>query len=140
MNINEVEWLVSKRSVAELEDRLHHSERVEWARQLETVPRTTKFEKLKNFLVGRKKILENLETMGCRHVSRTSVDIVPGLVTVRMSVLARKRHLAFYQLEGDSHSKDLGDVQYARLWIIGKMSVLRGTLLGTLKLVVGGGL
>ena len=74
VNINEVEWLVSNRSVAELEDKLPHSERVEWARQMESMPGATKFEKLKNFLVGRKKILENLETMGCRPASAASQD------------------------------------------------------------------
>ena len=74
VSINEVEWLVSNRSVAELEDKLPHSERVEWARQMESMPGATKFEKLKNFLVGRKKILENLETMGCRPASAASQD------------------------------------------------------------------
>ena len=41
---------------------------------MESVPGTTKFEKLRNFLVGRKRILENLESMGCRPVTADSQD------------------------------------------------------------------
>ena len=73
-SINEIEWLVSNRSVAELEDRLPHIERVEWARQMGSVSGDTKFERFKNFLLGRKKVLENMDTMGCRPGGAGSLD------------------------------------------------------------------
>ena len=50
----------------------YYSEQVETARQVEAVPGATKFENLKNFLVGRKKMLETLETMGCRPAGQSA--------------------------------------------------------------------
>ena len=74
LNINKLEWLVSNRSVAELEDRLPYSERVEWARCMSTVEGTSKFEKFKNFLLDRKQIMENMASMGCRPVGAGDQD------------------------------------------------------------------
>ena len=74
LNINELEWLVSNCSVAELEDRLPYSERVEWARCMSTVEGASKFEKFKNFLLDRKAITENMASMGCRPVGAGDQD------------------------------------------------------------------
>ena len=65
-SINEIEWLVSNRTVAELEDKLPQIERLEWARQMCTIAGDTKYARFKAFLLGRKKVLENMDTMGCR--------------------------------------------------------------------------
>ena len=67
-SINEIEWLVSNRSVAELEDMLPQSEKLEWAKKMGSTDGDTKYQKFKNFLIGRKKILENMDMIGCKPV------------------------------------------------------------------------
>ena len=65
-SINEIDWLTSNKSVAELEDKLPQSERVEWAKQMRSVTGGSKYERFKNHLVMRKKILEDIDSMGCK--------------------------------------------------------------------------
>ena len=64
--IGEEDWLVSNRSVAELEDKLPREEKVEWAKKIQTIGGGTKFEKFKNFLLERKHILDTIDTMGSK--------------------------------------------------------------------------
>ena len=73
-SINEIEWLVSNRTVAELEDKLSPYERSEWAKQMCSIAGDTKYVRFKSFLLGRKKVLENLESMGCRPIGESSLD------------------------------------------------------------------
>ena len=67
-SLNELDWLVTNRTVADLEDKLPPGERIEWAKQMSTVAGDTRYEKFKNFLVGRKAVLENVELMGSKVV------------------------------------------------------------------------
>ena len=64
-SINEIEWLISNRTVAELEDMLPKYERVEWAKQMSQIDGDTKYTRFKNFLIARKKVLENMDSIGC---------------------------------------------------------------------------
>ena len=73
--LNEVEWLVTNKSVAEMEDKLPREERLEWAKQMGAVTGDTRFEKFKNFLMSRKSVLESVELMGCRSVGDDSVGV-----------------------------------------------------------------
>lgn len=66
VTINEVDWLVTNRTVADMEDKLPREERLEWARQMCTAGGDTRFEKFKNFLQMRKSVLENVELMGSK--------------------------------------------------------------------------
>ena len=67
----------------------------------------------------------------------TSVDTAPDWTIVRMSV-APRRHKGVYQLEVVKYLRDMGAVLSVRLWVTGKMSVLRGILAETISLGVGG--
>ena len=62
--VGEEDWLTSSRSIAELEEMLPDSEKVEWTKSAPSMQGTTKFEKFKNFLADRKKILDTIEQMG----------------------------------------------------------------------------
>ena len=73
-SINEIEWLVINCTVAELEDKLSPYERSEWAKQMCSIAGDTKYVRFKSFLLGRKKVLENLESMGCRPIGESSLD------------------------------------------------------------------
>ena len=53
------------RTVAELEDMLPKYERVEWAKQMSQIDGDTKYTRFKNFLIARKKVLENMDSIGC---------------------------------------------------------------------------
>ena len=64
--IGEEDWLVSNRSVADLEDKLPGDEKIEWAKRIQTLEGGTKFEKFKNFLLERKQILDTIEAMGSK--------------------------------------------------------------------------
>jgi hypothetical protein len=68
VTLNEVEWLVTNKTVAEMEDKLPREERLEWAKQMSGIGGETRFEKFRNFLQSRKVVLENVEMMGCRSV------------------------------------------------------------------------
>ena len=68
-SINEEEWLISNRTVAELEDKLPQAERVEWARLMSSTVGDSKYERFKNFLQARKQILDNMDTIGCRSLT-----------------------------------------------------------------------
>ena len=47
--IGEQDWLVSNRSVADMEDKLPKEEKVEWAKRMQTIEGGTKFEKFQEF-------------------------------------------------------------------------------------------
>ena len=66
VTLNEVDWLVTNKTVAEMEDKLPREERLEWAKQMCTVTGDTRFEKFRNFLQSRKAVLESVELMGCK--------------------------------------------------------------------------
>ena len=57
-------WLTSPRSVADLEDLLPTSEKLEWARRVKGAAGVEKYEKFKTFLRERKEELEALDAMG----------------------------------------------------------------------------
>ena len=63
-SMGEEDWLTASRSVSELENKLPREEKMEWARQYEVLPGDTKFEKFKEFLQQRKRVMEALEFMG----------------------------------------------------------------------------
>ena len=83
-SMGEEDWLVSNRSVSELESKLPRDEQIEWVKQMGTIGGDTKFEKFKNFLQQRKAVLELLDTMGykpgkadnnrCEYCSRPGHD------------------------------------------------------------------
>ena len=64
--IGEQDWLVSNSRVAEMEDKLPREEKLVWAEKMITVEGSTKFEKFKNFLESRKKVMDSMDTMGTR--------------------------------------------------------------------------
>ena len=64
VTLNEEDWLVTNRTVADMEDKLPREERFEWAKQLSSISGDTKFEKFKNFLQIRKSVSESIELMG----------------------------------------------------------------------------
>ena len=57
-------WLTSPRSVADLEDLLPTSEKLEWAKRVKGAAGTEKYERFKLFLRERKEELEALDAMG----------------------------------------------------------------------------
>ena len=63
-SMGEEDWLVSSRSVSELEAKLPREEQIEWVKTLGTIGGDTKFEKFRAFLQQRKAVLELLDTMG----------------------------------------------------------------------------
>ena len=75
VNLNEVDWLVTNKTVAEMEDKLPREEKLEWAKQMCTVTGDTRFEKFRNFLQSRKAVLESVELMGCRSGGDDGVGI-----------------------------------------------------------------
>ena len=122
LNINELEWLVSNCSVAELEDRLPYSERVEWARCMSTVEGASKFEKFKNFLLDRKAITKNMASMGADllvQVTKTSVGTARSLAMMKIHVYLRRGHQGMGLYLGGEVA-----VLFAALRITGKMNVL----------------
>ena len=64
--IGEQDWLVSNSRVAEMEDKLPKEEKLIWAEKMHSMEGTTKFEKFRNFLQGRKQVMDSMDTMGCR--------------------------------------------------------------------------
>ena len=83
-SMGEEDWLVSNRSVSELEAKLPREEQVEWVKQLGTIGGQTKFEKFRTFLQERKAVLELLDTMGykpgradtkCEYCSRVGHEV-----------------------------------------------------------------
>ena len=66
VTLNEVDWLVTNRTVADMEDRLPREERLEWAKQMSVVAGDTRFENFKTFLMMRKVVLENVKLMGSK--------------------------------------------------------------------------
>ena len=68
VTLNEVDWLVTNKTVAEMEDKLPREERLELAKQMSTIGGESRFEKFRNFLQTRKIVLENVELMGCKSV------------------------------------------------------------------------
>ena len=81
-SMGEEDWLVSNRSVSELESKLPREEQIEWVKQMGTIGGDTKFEKFKNFLQQRKAVLELLDTMGYR----------PGRTDTRCEYCSRPGH------------------------------------------------
>ena len=67
-SIGQQAWLTSPRSVADLEDLLPVSEKMEWAKKVKGSVGADRFEKFKMFLKGRKEELEALETIGNKGV------------------------------------------------------------------------
>ena len=63
-SLGEEDWITSNRSVSELESKLPREEKLEWAKQLKTLPGGSKFEKFKAFLQQRKAVMEAMEGMG----------------------------------------------------------------------------
>ena len=63
-SMGEEDWLVSSRSVSELEAKLPRDEQIEWVKVMGTIGGDTKFEKFRTFLQQRKSVLELLDTMG----------------------------------------------------------------------------
>ena len=59
-------WLTSPRSVADLEDLLPDTEKLEWAKKVKGATGAEKYEKFKTFLRDRKAELEALEAMGSK--------------------------------------------------------------------------
>ena len=64
--IGQQAWLTSPRSVADLEDLLPDSEKLEWAKKVKGSVGSDRFERLKTFLKDRKDELEALDTIGNR--------------------------------------------------------------------------
>ena len=64
--IGEQDWLVSNSRVAEMEDKLPKEDKLIWAEKMHSMEGATKFEKFRNFLQGRKQVMDSMDTMGCR--------------------------------------------------------------------------
>ena len=65
-SIGQQAWLTSPRSVADLEDLLPASEKMEWAKKVKGSVGSDRFERFKSFLKERKDELEALDTIGNR--------------------------------------------------------------------------
>ena len=63
-SIGQEAWLTAPRSVADLEDLLPNSEKLEWAKKVKGSTGADRFAKFKTFLRDRKEDLEALETIG----------------------------------------------------------------------------
>ena len=77
-SIGQQAWLTSPRSIADLEDLLPASEKLEWAKKVKRSTGVERFENFKTFLRDRKEEMEALETIGnkgCVEVIRR--DSVP---------------------------------------------------------------
>ena len=64
VSLGEEDWLTANRTVSELENKLPFEEKLEWAKQCGAQLGETRFEKFKNFLEGRKLVMEVMESMG----------------------------------------------------------------------------
>ena len=64
ISIGQQAWMTSPRSIADLEDLLPPSEKLEWAKKVKGTTGVERFEKFKTFLRNRKEELEALETIG----------------------------------------------------------------------------
>ena len=122
-SINEEDWLVSNRTVAELEGKLPREEKLEWARQYNTLPGITKFERFKEFMQQRKTVMEVMETLG--EVPRDT-----GGGTSKCGFCGKAGHdesrCFAKQREQGLSRKFKGAVLSVTAWSIGRMSVLRG--------------
>jgi hypothetical protein len=135
--------MTSPRSIADLEDLLPTSEKLEWAKKVKGTAGVERFDKFKAFLRDRKEELEALENIGNK--ATTQVDRRDGIPTcnycgkrdilrcreMRFLVLLRemiKPREVTEEEEGqteESLSLTLGmDVQYVGTGIIGRTCVL----------------
>ena len=65
-NIDELDWLTSKRATSELEDQLPNEEKAEWAKFQTAHTGDNDFNKFRRFLDHRKEILDAVDAMGAR--------------------------------------------------------------------------
>ena len=78
-SIGQQAWMTSPRSIADLEDLLPTSEKLEWAKKVKGTAGVERFEKFKLFLRDRKEELEALETIGNKATAQ--VDRRDGIPT-----------------------------------------------------------
>ena len=93
-SIGQQAWLTAPRSVADLEDLLPTSEKLEWAKQVKGSEGADRFGKFKSFLRERKDELEALETIGSKGTVQESDTV--GVPTC--AYCKKKGHV---DMEGD---------------------------------------
>ena len=72
VSLGEEDWLTTNKTVSELENMLPRDEKCKWAELCGTVAGETKFERFRNFLQSRKKVMEVLDSMGGMSVGGSS--------------------------------------------------------------------
>ena len=70
---NQMDWLQSKPSIMQLEDKLPQKEKEEWAIQMETFE-GSKYKRFQQFLYSRRMIYERIKVIGTKKASLSAKD------------------------------------------------------------------
>ena len=85
---NQIDWLQSKPSIMQLEDKLPQKEKEEWATKMDTFE-GSRFKRFQKFLYSRRMIYERMEVIGTK---KTSPKMKDGTEVCTRERCRRKRH------------------------------------------------